>query len=52
MFCWKCNSQIRVLEDGWLCMFCGQHGPDETPVSSLREGITENRPLENPYDNS
>ena len=46
--CWKCNTIVAVLEDGWICSTCGQHGPPfEEPVTTcFKEASVLNTPYE------
>lgn len=46
LVCWKCNTIVAVVEDGWFCSTCGQHGPPfEEPVTSdWREASILNTP--------
>ena len=27
MLCWQCNETVVIVQDGWVCSDCGQHGP-------------------------
>jgi len=43
--CWHCNGEVQMLEDGWLCLNCGQHGPPfGKPASTFEEGCSKNHP--------
>lgn len=45
MRCWHCNGKVLVLEDGWVCGKCHQHGaPFNEPATTVEEGRLENKP--------
>lgn len=35
LLCWHCNMTVGVMDDGWICCECGQHGPPfKEPVAT------------------
>lgn len=42
--CWKCNTRVRFLSDGWLCPCCGQHGPPDCIMEDWEEAARVNAP--------
>lgn len=43
--CWHCNGEVQILEDGWICRQCSQHGrPFDKPAMTVGEGCSENKP--------
>ena len=42
--CWKCNTRVQFLDDGWVCPHCGQHGPPDRIKTNWEDGKRVNAP--------
>lgn len=42
--CWKCNTRVSFLGDGWVCPCCGQHGPPDRIEETWEAALVVNSP--------
>jgi hypothetical protein len=42
--CWKCNTRVRYVSDGWFCPCCSQHGPPDRIEENWEDAMVANCP--------
>jgi hypothetical protein len=44
LLCWRCNTRVRYVSDGWICPYCSQHGRPDLVARDWEEGARLNAP--------
>lgn len=42
--CWHCGHAVYMLDDGWICKGCSQHGPCLEVQCTWIDAVNKNAP--------
>lgn len=48
LYCWRCNSEVVLIQFDWICSKCGQHGEFTSIAIDWEKGRYWNAPYISP----